>query len=229
MAEKYDFSGWATKNDLLCSDGRTIRRDAFKDCDGMVVPLVWSHIHTDPDNVLGHALLRNEPEGVRTYCTFNDTPRGRTAKALVEHGDITNLSIYANKLKQKGGDVLHGIIREVSLVLSGANPGAVIDFPSIELSDDEETEAYIYTGEGIFIAHSEEGEPEEMPEEHSEEELEHEDKEEKDEKDMADNSEKTVQDVFDSMSEEQKNVCYFMIGQALEDAGVDIDDEGEEE
>ena len=236
MAEKYDFSGWATKNDLLCSDGRTIRRDAFKDCDGMVVPLVWSHIHNDPDNVLGHALLKNEPEGVKTYCTFNDTPRGRTAKALVEHGDITNLSIYANKLKQKGGDVLHGVIREVSLVLSGANPGAVIDFPSMEHSDDEETEAYIYTDEDIYLAHSEDDEPEEMPEEHSEEELEHEDKEEKDDENMADETkntnnggEKTVQDVFDSMTEEQKNVCYFMIGQALEDAGVDVDDEGEEE
>ena len=234
MAANYDFSGWATKNDLLCSDGRTIRRDAFKECDGMVVPLVWSHIHNDPDNVLGHALLKNEPEGVKTYCTFNDTPRGRTAKALVEHGDITNLSIYANKLKQKGGDVLHGVIREVSLVLSGANPGAVIDFPSIEHSDDEETEAFIYTDEGIFLAHSEDDEPEEMPEEHSEEELTHEDKEEKDEN-MADEAkntnggDKTVQEVFDSMSEEQKNVCYFMIGQALEDAGVDVDDEGEDE
>jgi hypothetical protein len=238
MAERYDFSGWATKNDLLCSDGRTIRRDAFKDCDGMVVPLVWSHIHNDPDNVLGHALLKNEPEGVKTYCTFNDTPRGRTAKALVEHGDITNLSIYANKLKQKGGDVLHGVIREVSLVLSGANPGALIDYPSIEHSDDEETEAYIYTDEGLFIAHSDDSDDEvEGNEEVTEpEELSHEDKEEKDE-DMADeakntntNSEdKTVQDVFDSMTEEQKNVCYFMIGQALEDAGVDVNDEGENE
>lgn len=227
MAATYDFSGWATKNDLLCSDGRTIRRDAFKECDGMVVPLVWSHIHNDPDNVLGHALLKNEPEGVKTYCTFNDTPRGRTAKALVEHGDITNLSIYANKLKQKGGDVLHGVIREVSLVLSGANPGALIDYPSIEHSEDEETEAFIYTDEGLFIAHSEETleEPEELS---------HEDKEEKDE-DMADEAkttnggDKTVQEVFDSMTEEQQNVCYFMIGQALEDAGVDADDEGENE
>ena len=227
MAATYDFSGWATKNDLLCSDGRTIRRDAFKECDGMVVPLVWSHIHNDPDNVLGHALLKNEPEGVKTYCTFNDTPRGRTAKALVEHGDITNLSIYANKLKQKGGDVLHGVIREVSLVLSGANPGALIDYPSIEHSEDEETEAFIYTDEGLFIAHSEETleEPEELS---------HEDKEEKDE-DMADEAkttnggDKTVQEVFDSMTEEQQNVCYFMIGQALEDAGVDVDDEGENE
>lgn len=231
MAEKYDFSGWATKNDLLCSDGRTIRKDAFKDCDGLVVPLVWSHIHNDPDNVLGHALLKNEPEGVRTYCTFNDTPRGKTAKALVEHGDITNLSIYANKLKQKGGDVLHGVIREVSLVLSGANPGALIDYPSIEHSDDEETEAYIFTDEGLFIAHSEDFEEEELEEP---EELSHEDKEEKDE-DMADEAkntsgeDKTVQDVFDSMTEEQKNVCYFMIGQALEDAGVDVDNEGEDE
>lgn len=230
MAEKYDFSGWATKNDLLCSDGRTIRKDAFKDCDGTVVPLVYSHIHNDPDNILGHALLKNEEDGVRAYCTFNNTPRGRTAKELVAHGDLRNLSIYANKLKQKGGDVLHGVIREVSLVLSGANPGAVIDFPTMEHGEGEETEAFIYTytDEGFFIAHSEEGNTEEMPEEHPEE-LEHEDKEEKDEKDMADNSEKTVQDVFDSMTEEQKNVCYFMIGQALEDAGVDTDDEGENE
>ena len=231
MADKYDFSGWATKNDLLCSDGRTIRRDAFKDCDGMVVPLVWSHIHNDPDNVLGHALLKNEPEGVKTYCTFNNTPKAQTAKALVDHGDITNLSIYANKLKQKGGDVLHGVIREVSLVLSGANPGALIDFPSLEHGEDEETEAYIFTDEAIFIAHSEDFEEEELEEP---EELSHEDKEEKDE-DMADEAkntnggEKTVQDVFDSMTEEQKNVCYFMIGQALEDAGVDVDDEGENE
>lgn len=230
MADKYDFSGWATKNDLLCSDGRTIRRDAFKDCDGMVVPLVWSHIHNDPDNVLGHALLKNEPDGVKTYCTFNNTPKAQTAKALVEHGDITNLSIYANKLKQKGGDVLHGVIREVSLVLSGANPGALIDFPSLEHGEDEETEAYIFTDEGIFIAHSEDFEDEELEEPN---ELSHEDKEEKDE-DMADEAkntnggEKTVQDVFDSMTEEQKNVCYFMIGQALEDAGVDVDDEGED-
>ena len=231
MADKYDFSGWATKNDLLCSDGRTIRRDAFKDCDGMVVPLVWSHIHNDPENVLGHALLKNEPDGVKTYCTFNNTPKAQTAKALVEHGDITNLSIYANKLKQKGGDVLHGVIREVSLVLSGANPGALIDFPSLEHGEDEETEAYIFTDEGILIAHSEDFEEEELEEP---EELSHEDKEEKDE-DMADEAkntnggEKTVQDVFDSMTEEQKNVCYFMIGQALEDAGVDVDNEGENE
>ena len=230
MAEKYDFSGWATKNDLLCSDGRTIRKDAFKDCDGTVVPLVYSHIHNDPDNILGHALLKNEEEGVRAYCTFNNTPRGKTAKELVAHGDLRNLSIYANKLKQKGGDVLHGVIREVSLVLSGANPGAVIDFPTMEHGEGEETEAFIYTytDEGFFIAHSEDDNVEEMPEEHPEE-LEHEDKEEKDEKDMADNNEKTVQDVFDSMTEEQKNVCYFMIGQALEDAGVDTDDEGENE
>ena len=233
MAEIYDFSGWATKNDLLCSDGRTIRKDAFKDCDGLVVPLVWSHIHNDPDNVLGHALLKNEPEGVRTYCTFNDTPKGRTAKALVEHGDITNLSIYANKLKQKGGDVLHGVIREVSLVLSGANPGALIDFPSIEHSDDEETEAYIFTDEGIFIAHSEDFDDEVENELEEPEELSHEDKE-KDEN-MADEAkntngeDKTVQDVFDSMTEEQKNVCYFMIGQALEDAGVNVNNEGEDE
>ena len=258
MGANYDFSGWATKNDLLCSDGRTIRKDAFKDCDGKVVPLVWSHIHNDPENVLGHALLKNEDDGVKAYCRFNNTPRGKTAKELVAHGDITNLSIYANQLKQKSGNVLHGIIREVSLVLSGANPGAVIDFPSVAHSDDEFMEAFIYTytDEGFYLAHSdedqidweevdkqfnpdenedEEKEPEpEASEEPSEEaeELKHEDKEEKEE-DMADETkntdskEKTVQDVFDSMTEEQKNVCYFMIGQALEDAGVDVSDEDE--
>ena len=238
MGAKYDFSGWATKNDLLCSDGRTIRKDAFKDCDGTIVPLVYSHIHNDPDNVLGHALLKNEEDGVRAYCTFNNTPRGKTAKELVAHGDLRNLSIYANKLKQKGGDVLHGVIREVSLVLSGANPGAVIDFPTLEHDEGEETEAFIYTytEEGFSLAHSEdEANDDQIVESDStDDELEHEDKEkeeEKEEKDMADGNEKTVQDVFDSMTEEQKNVCYFMIGQALEDAGVDVDDEdeGEEE
>ena len=246
MGAKYDFSGWATKNDLLCSDGRTIRKDAFKDCDGKVVPLVYSHIHNDPENVLGHALLKNEPEGVRAYCTFNNTPRGRTAKELVAHGDITNLSIYANKLKQQAGNVMHGVIREVSLVLSGANPGAVIDFPTLEHDEGEETEAFIYTytDEGFSFAHSDtDDEVEEMeptPEEEASEEAElsHEDKE-KDEKDMAENNtntapdkggDKTVQEVFDSMTEEQQNVCYFMIGQALEDAGVDVgEDEGEDE
>ena len=129
--ENYDFSGWATKNDILCSDGRTIRRDAFKDNDGQIVPLVWGHSHDDPTNVLGHALLVNKPEGVRAYGKFNSTPKGQHAKQSVIDGDVTHLSIYANKLQQKGGDVLHGDIKEVSLVLAGANIGALIDVPEI--------------------------------------------------------------------------------------------------
>ena len=123
----YDFSGWATRNDLRCSDGRVIRKDAFKDNDGETVPLVWNHQHNDPLNVLGHAMLQNRDSGVYAYCTFNDTENGQAAKKMVEHGDITHLSIYANRLKQKGSDVLHGAIREVSIVLAGANPGAYID------------------------------------------------------------------------------------------------------
>ena len=124
---KFDFSGWATKNNLKCSDGRTILKDAFKDDDGITVPLVWNHQHNAPEEVLGHALLENRDEGVYAYCTFNDTDSGKTAKLLVQHGDVNQLSIYANRLKQNGGNVLHGEIREVSLVLAGANPGAFID------------------------------------------------------------------------------------------------------
>ena len=191
---KYDFSGWATKNDLKCSDGRTIRRDAFKDNDGQTVPLVWNHQHNDSQNVLGHALLENRPEGVYAYCKFNDTPAGKNAKMLVEHGDVSALSIYANRLKQNQGDVTHGVIREVSLVLAGANPGAFID--SImrhgECSDDE---AVIYTGEDLILEHAD-----------KEDKMENENK-----------KEKTVQDVVDSMTEEQRNVMYALIGQALED------------
>ena len=191
---KYDFSGWATKNDLQCSDGRTIRRDAFKDNDGQTVPLVWNHQHNDSQNVLGHALLENRPEGVYAYCKFNDTPAGKNAKMLVEHGDVSALSIYANRLKQNQGNVTHGVIREVSLVLAGANPGAFID--SImrhgECSDEE---AVIYTGEDLILEHAD-----------KEDEMENDNK-----------KEKTVQDVVNSMSEEQRNVMYALIGQALED------------
>jgi len=125
--EKYDFSGWATRNDLLCSDGRTIRKDAFKHCDGKTVPLVWNHNHSDPDNVLGHALLENRNEGVYAYCSFNNTENAKNIKEAVRHGDVRSLSIFANQLKQAGSDVIHGAIREVSLVLAGANPGAFID------------------------------------------------------------------------------------------------------
>lgn len=238
--QDYDFSGWATKNDLRCSDGRTIRRDAFKDCDGVTVPLVWNHQHDGIQNVLGHALLKNRPEGVYMYGKFNDTDDGQTGKKLVVNGDITGLSIYANQLKQKGGDVLHGMIREVSLVLASANPGAFIDSVIAHGDGQEDEEAVIYSGEqSLFLAH-EDVEPEEKPEEEPKEEevkteepgeLEHsEEKKEEEAKEMAEEKEKTVQDVWDGMTEEQKTVVYAMIGQALEDAGADTkeDDEGED-
>ena len=223
MGHKFDFSGWATRNDLRCSDGRIIRKDAFKDNDGQTVPLVWQHRHDDPMNVLGHALLENRDEGVYAYCTFNDTDVGQHAKALVEHGDVTALSIYANQLKQHGGDVLHGAIKEVSLVLAGANPGAYIDNPVLAHSDgsleDIDDEATIYTGEGIYLAHadSEDEEPEQAKKEAKAV--------------PTDKKEKTVKDVFDEFTEEQKQVVYFMIGQALEENGKGkaADDEDEEE
>ena len=154
--EKFDFGGYATKNDLKCADGRTIRRNAFKECDGMTVPLVWQHEHDDPSKILGHALLENRDDGVYAYCKFNNTKGGQTAKELVMHKDIKSMSIYANKLIQKAGDVVHGVIREVSLVLAGANPGAVIRDLSFEHFDDEESEfeAWIHNDENIVLAHS---------------------------------------------------------------------------
>lgn len=213
--ENFDFSGWATRNDIKCSDGRTIRKNAFKDNDGQTVPLVWNHSHNDPLNVLGHALLENRDEGVYAYCKFNDTEAGKNAKELVNHGDVTALSIYANKLKQKGGDVLHGAIREVSLVLAGANPGAFID-SIMSHGEESDEEAIIYTGEEIALSHAEPEPKQELkPEEKKEE-----------KKPME--KEKTVQDVFDELTEEQKNVVYAIIGQALEDAGVNTEDGGEE-
>lgn len=255
MGANYDFSGWATKNDLRCSDGRTIKQNAFKDNDGMTVPLVWNHIHDDPGNVLGHALLENRPEGVYAYCTFNDTESGQNAKQLVQHGDVNSLSINANKLKHHGRDVVHGVIREVSLVLAGANPGAIIDFPILSHNDQEDdSEAIIsmgYENVELMLAHSdeedevmdteetsEESEPEEVEEkteepddskEEDKEELEHKDDSKESEEEMAEGKEKTVQDVFDELTEEQKNVVYYMIGQALEDAGAGEDNEGEDE
>ena len=154
MAEKFDFGGYATKNDLKCADGRTIRRNAFKECDGITVPLVWQHEHDDPSKVLGHALLENREDGVYAYCKFNNTKAGQTAKELVMHKDIKSMSIYANKLIQKASDVVHGVIREVSLVLAGANPGAVIRDLSFEHFDDEESEfeAWIHNDENIVLA-----------------------------------------------------------------------------
>ena len=212
----YDFSGYATKNDLTCGDGRIIRKDAFKDCDGKTVPLVWHHIHNDPMNVLGHAELENRNDGVYAYCSFNDTPQGQNAKALVQHGDITSMSIYANKLKQQGSNVIHGIIREVSLVLAGANPGATIDPLSIAHEDgtatELEDEAIIYTGELFHADDSDDG-----------------DDDEDEEKDMPKPNEKTVQDVIDSMTEEQKNVMYYMVGMALKGEGADDDDDEDDE
>ena len=194
----YDFSGYATRNDLKCSDGRTIRGGAFRHQDGQKVPLVWQHQHNDPDNVLGFAYLEHRDDGVYAHAKFNSTAKAVTARELVEHGDVESLSIYANGLRQKGDDVIHGQIREVSLVLSGANPGAFIDNVSFRHGDgydDNEDEAVIFTG---------------LPIQHSS----------NDEEDPVDNIEhaddRTVQDVFDSMTDEQKNVVYFMLGQALE-------------
>lgn len=218
----YDFSGYATKNDLECSDGRIIRKDAFKDNDHTRVPLVWQHIHNDPGNVLGHADLKNLDDGVYAYCTFNNTPAGQNAKSLVQHGDVTSMSIYANRLEQHGPNVIHGIIREVSLVLAGANPGAIIDPLSISHGDgtytDLDDEAVIYTGED-FIIHSDE-------EENSV-------SEKKDVEDKSTESdEETIQDVLDTMNEKQRKVLEYLVGEALKngnsvkhsDDSDDVDD-----
>ena len=214
-----DFSGYATRNDLLCGDGRTIRRDAFKDCDGQTVPLVYNHEHNDPNAVLGHALLENRTDGVYAYCTFNDTEQGQTAKKLVQHGDVRSLSIYANKLKQMGSDVVHGVIRELSLVLAGANPGAYIDFVMAH-GDDSEDSLYANYDENAIIVHSsEESEGEDI--EHSDVKEDKEVSTEPKEKQETKESEKTVQDVYDAMSDEQKAVVHYMVGAAMEDADAD--------
>ncbi len=210
---EYDFSGYATKNNLKCADGRVIRQDAFKDNDGSKVPLVWQHLHDDPANVLGHAILENRSDGVYAYASFNDSEQAKYAKTLVKHGDIESMSIYANKLVQRGSDVLHGVIREVSLVLAGANPGARIENIALEHSDGSmdyvSEEACIYTHDTITFN----------------EELSHAD----DQKNVQENQngseakvagEKTIEDVINSMSEEQKNVMYFLIQEAL-DGGMD--------
>ena len=214
--ERFDFSGWATRNNLKCSDGRTIRKDAFKDNNGQKVPLVWNHQHNEPFNVLGHALLENREEGVYAYCAFNDTEAGQNAKRLVEHGDVSALSIYANQLKQHGGDVIHGSIREVSLVLAGANPGAFID-SIICHGEESEEEAIIYTGEDISLSHADN---EEMKEEKPMEDT---------KKVENDSGNKTVKDVFDTLTEEQKTVVYALIGQALESAGKADDNDDNDE
>lgn len=245
VVNNYDFSGWATVVNKRCSDGRTIMKDAFIDNDGAQVPLVWNHQHTEANNVLGHALLENRPEGVYAYCTFNESESGKMGRELVKHGDVNQLSIYANQLKQQGGNVIHGVIREVSLVLAGANPGAYIDTIMCH-SDDSDEAGIIFTGEDIVLAHSEDETVEE------EETLAHasnnkdgegagkeeskmaDPKEEKKEEVKAEEpkkepeNEKTVKDVLDTFNEEQKKVFYFLLSQVAEDAGAS-DDEGNAE
>ena len=212
--QKYDFCGWATKNDIKCTDGRVIRRDAFKHCDGQRVPLVWNHQHNDPEDVLGWAELHNQPEGVYTYGSFNETEGGQQAKALVEHGDITGLSIYANQLQQSGCDVIHGTIREVSLVLAGANKGARIE-AVLEHADNDYAEyddAQIFSGENIELYHAEYA------------------TEKKEDATMAnENGEKTIQDVIDTMNEEQKKALYAVVAAALNDEGDEGDNSNDEE
>ena len=210
---KYDFSGWATKNNLKCSDGRTILKDAFKENDGQKVPLVWNHQHNDPNNVLGHALLENRNDGVYAYCAFNDTEAGQQAKQLVEHGDVASLSIYANKLKQRGNDVVHGVIREVSLVLAGANPGAFIDVV-MSHGEDSEGDGVISMMEDISLSN---GEIDDNTISHAEENKE-------DKKVAEDSKDMTIQDVINTMTEDQKNAMYYLIGKAIE--GDDENDEG---
>lgn len=204
--EKYDFSGWATKNNLKCSDGRTILKHAFKEDDGKTVPMVWNHQHNDPLNVLGHARLENRDDGVYAYGVFNDTEAGQSAKLLVEHGDVVALSIYANQLKQQGPNVIHGAIREVSLVLAGANPGAFID-SVITHGEESEDEATIYTGEGVELFHAETP-PTTSPATP---------KTKNPPADSKPKDEVTVADVFNTLNEKQKTVVYAMIGQALEE------------
>ena len=237
--EKYDFSGWATRNNLKCSDGRVIRQDAFKDNDGQTVPLVWNHQHNESHNVLGHALLKNRKEGVYAYCKFNDTESGRNAKLLVEHGDVTALSIYANQLRQSGSDVLHGAIREVSLVLAGANPGAFIDSVTMAHGEESTEEAIIYTGENLSLYHAEEEEeePETEPKEESDS-IAHADSKEGGKEDVADETkkttetkddEKTVADIYNAMSEDEKTVVHYFVGKALEEGDSTDNEEDDEE
>lgn len=208
MKKQYDFSGWATRNNIKCSDGRTILRDAFKHNDGMTVPLVWNHQHNDAMNVLGHALLENREEGVYAYCVLNESEQGKNAKLLIEHGDVNALSIYANQLKQNGSHVMHGNIRELSLVLAGANPGAFID-AVIKHGEESDEEAVIYTDETIEMYHSEEP------------------KKTEEKSDDKKDSDETVAEVFNSLSDKQKKVTLGLIGLALEKGKNNEDDKSE--
>ena len=207
---RWDFSGWATKNNIRCSDGRVIRKDAFKECDGHTVPLVWNHQHNDPNDILGHARLENREEGVYAYCSFNDSENAKSAKEAVKHGDVAAMSIFANQLKQQGSNVIHGAIREVSLVLAGANPGAFIESIICHNDegnyDEESDEAVIYTGEKLDLYHAE---------------------------DQAKNSnsdnEETIGDVFNTLTEKQKNVVYAMIAEALDSSDGEDDEEDDDD
>ena len=249
---QYDFGGYATKNNIECSDGRTIRHGAFKECDGKTVPLVWQHMHDSVDNVLGHALLENREDGVYAYCTCNETASGQQAKELVMHGDIVSMSIYANRLQQRGNDVMHGVIREVSLVLSGANPGALIDNLNFAHSDGSieqvEDEAIIYFDNPLTIGISHSDEEEQDVKETNEETVgeifdtltdkqkqavyaivgavieDNEDAEEAEDISHADGEEPTVQDVFDTLTEEQKQAVYAIIGAVLQEHGITEED-----
>ena len=224
MNKDYDFGGWATKNNIKCSDGRTILKDAFKQNDGQKVPLVWNHQHNDPSEVLGHALLENREEGVYAYCKFNNTESGQTAKSLVTNGDVDKLSIYANRLKTHMNNVMHGCIREVSLVLAGANPGAFIDTVISHGEDAEaEEEGIIYTDEHIETIEHSDDESYKKGETDMEDENKKVDEEKKDE-----NNEKTIQEVFETLNEEQKNAVYAIVGQALEHSD-DSEDESEDD
>lgn len=212
MAKTYDFEGWATRANLKCSDGRIIDKNAFANDDGNVVPLAWNHNHDDPFNVLGHALLENRDEGVYAYCSFNDTEAGRTARDLVEHGDITSLSIFANKLKQNGNHVEHGCIREVSLVYAGANPGAYIRSVITHSDDDDGECAEIYTGETLNLSHSDDNKNDNT------------NKKETGKMDKTDDN-KTLEEVFNTLNEDQKNAVYALIGLALDDGNDEQNDD----
>lgn len=225
MENNYDFSGWATRANLKCSDGRIIMKDAFKENNGKTVPLVWNHQHNDPENVLGHALLENRGDGVYAYCKFNDSEAGKTAKLLVEHGDVNALSIWANQLKQNMSNVIHGNIREVSLVLAGANPGAYIE-SVLSHGEESDEEAVIYTGEELVLEHADKSDSDEK-------ELEHTDKEDPKMDDTtpknSSEDDETVEDVFNTLNEKQKNAVYAMIGMVMDNNGSNADNTDNEE